>query len=108
MLTFYSHRLNEFALPLIRCIAIVATALCALVLRLSCGPGCLPMNRGSWVVGLGTVLFDVDVGPKVEHLVPEDALTVEERQDVAFHAFPVSCCKNTYMARAAACTVQLC
>eukprot|EP00955_Chlamydomonas_euryale_P062044 358277-Chlamydomonas_euryale.AAC.5 len=44
----------------------------------------------AWLVGLASVLFDVDVGPKVEALVPPGCLSAEERQAVAFHAFPVS------------------
>ena len=46
----------------------------------------------AWIVGLCSVLFDIDVGPKVQDLVddPVSTLTPEERQDVAFHAFPVS------------------
>ncbi len=43
----------------------------------------------SWIVGLCSVLFDVDVGPRVNTLVPDHALTAEEKQDIAFHAFPV-------------------
>ncbi|GAX81871.1 hypothetical protein CEUSTIGMA_g9299.t1 [Chlamydomonas eustigma] len=45
----------------------------------------------SWLVGMCSVLFDVDVGPRVSNMVPDDGfLTREEKQDVAFHAFPDS------------------
>ena len=44
----------------------------------------------AWIVGISSVLFDIDVGPRVQDLVGDDDLTPEERQDVAFHAFPVS------------------
>jgi hypothetical protein len=35
------------------------------------------------------VVFDVDVGNRVEALHPEGALSKEELGDVAFHSFPV-------------------
>lgn len=44
-----------------------------------------------WIVGVCSVLFDVDVGQKVEHLHPPTALSPEEQTDVAFCAFPVRC-----------------
>ncbi len=41
-----------------------------------------------------TVLFDIDVGPKVQEVVgangtQEEFLSPEERQDIAFYSFPV-------------------
>ncbi|KAG1666410.1 hypothetical protein FOA52_006519 [Chlamydomonas sp. UWO 241] len=53
--------------------------------------GMVPVSRASpWAVGLCSVLFDVDVGPKVEALTPAGCLSTQEQQDVAFHAFPDS------------------
>jgi hypothetical protein len=46
-------------------------------------------SHSSWIVGIATVVFDVDVGQKVNNLVPEDALSAAEHKAVAFHAFPV-------------------
>jgi hypothetical protein len=47
-------------------------------------------NNRSWIVGMCSVLFDVDVGPRVSNMVPDDGiLSKEEKHDVAFHAFPV-------------------
>ena len=52
------------------------------------------MNSPQWIVGMCSVLFDIDVGPKVQEIVGAcglegDVLTPEERQDIAFYAFPV-------------------
>ena len=50
-----------------------------------------PDTGRSWLVGICSVLFDIDVGPRVSNLIPGDqVLTPEERQDIAFYAFPVS------------------
>lgn len=35
------------------------------------------------------MLFDVDIGQKVEHIYPPNALSTEEQTDVAFCSFPV-------------------
>ncbi|KAG2489782.1 hypothetical protein HYH03_011732 [Edaphochlamys debaryana] len=43
-----------------------------------------------WIVGICSVLFDIDVGQRVEHLVPAGCISKEEQQDVAFHSFPDS------------------
>ena len=54
-----------------------------------------PTGR-SWLVGICSVLFDIAVGPRVSNLIPGDqVLTPEERQDIAFYAFPVSVCTAT-------------
>jgi len=42
-----------------------------------------------WVVGLCHVVFDIDEGQKVSFCVPEGCLTDSEKNDVAFHCFPV-------------------
>lgn len=42
-----------------------------------------------WIVAVCSVVFDVDVGQRVEHIYPEGVLSDDEVQDVAFHAFPV-------------------
>ncbi|GFR44310.1 hypothetical protein Agub_g5433, partial [Astrephomene gubernaculifera] len=49
-----------------------------------------------WVVGLCSVVFDIDVGQRVEHLVPANCLSTEEKQDVAFHSFPDSMSMELY------------
>ena len=52
-----------------------------------------PDTGRSWLVGICSVLFDIDVGPRVSNLIPGDqVLTPEEHQDIAFYAFPVSMC----------------
>lgn len=45
---------------------------------------------GQLVTALCQVVFDIDVGQKVEAVHPPGALTPEEESDVAFHSFPVS------------------
>ena len=42
-----------------------------------------------WAVAICSVLFDLDVGQRIDSMYPEDALTEEEANDVAFHSFPV-------------------
>eukprot|EP00798_Chlamydomonas_sp_ICE-L_P022159 gene22159-29224_t len=49
-----------------------------------------PSRPLPWLVGLCSVIFDVDLGQRVEHLVPAGVLSEEEKRDVAFHAFPDS------------------
>ncbi|GMH44431.1 hypothetical protein BSKO_12383 [Bryopsis sp. KO-2023] len=44
----------------------------------------------SWLVCFCSVEFDLDVGQKMEHVVPSDSLTTQEQSDIAFHAFPDS------------------
>lgn len=44
----------------------------------------------SWLVCFCSVEFDLDVGQKMEHVVPPDSLTSKEQSDIAFHAFPDS------------------
>jgi hypothetical protein len=46
--------------------------------------------RSPWVLGLASVLFDVDKGQTLTDIWPPDVLSEEERAAVAFHAFPVS------------------
>ena len=46
-------------------------------------------SKQPWVLGVCSVVFDVDVGQTVEHLVPEGILSKEEMTDLAFHSFPV-------------------
>ncbi|GIL57407.1 hypothetical protein Vafri_12586 [Volvox africanus] len=43
-----------------------------------------------WIVGICSIIFDIDVGQRTEHLVPEGCLSKEEQHDVAFHSFPDS------------------
>lgn len=43
----------------------------------------------TWLTGLCSCIFDVDVGQRVQHLVPAGCLSEEEAADVAFHSFPV-------------------
>lgn len=44
----------------------------------------------AWAVAICSVLFDLDVGQRIDSIYPEGALTEEEANDVAFHSFPVS------------------
>ena len=43
----------------------------------------------SWIVAICSVLFDLDVGQRIDSICPDHALTEEEANDVAFHSFPV-------------------
>ena len=43
----------------------------------------------SWIVAICSVLFDLDVGQRIDSICPDNALTEEEANDVAFHSFPV-------------------
>ena len=43
----------------------------------------------AWVVAICSVLFDLDVGQRIDSMYPDSALTEEEANDVAFHSFPV-------------------
>ncbi|KAK9805887.1 hypothetical protein WJX73_001357 [Symbiochloris irregularis] len=46
--------------------------------------------HSDWLLGICSVLFDIDVGQKVLDTYPPGALTAEEESDIAFHAFPDS------------------
>ena len=46
-----------------------------------------------WLVGVCSVVFDIDVGQRIEYLYPPDTLRAGEDSDVAFHSFPVSLCQ---------------
>ena len=43
----------------------------------------------AWACAICSVLFDLDVGQRIDSIYPEGALTEEEANDVAFHSFPV-------------------
>ena len=43
----------------------------------------------AWIVAICSVLFDLDVGQRIDSIYPDHALTEEEANDVAFHSFPV-------------------
>lgn len=45
--------------------------------------------KSPWVLGLCSVLFDVDKGQTLRDIWPPDCLSEEEKAAVAFHAFPV-------------------
>eukprot|EP00882_Tetradesmus_deserticola_P009205 GHRQ01009708.1.p1 GENE.GHRQ01009708.1~~GHRQ01009708.1.p1 ORF type:complete len:128 (+),score=29.47 GHRQ01009708.1:1169-1552(+) len=51
---------------------------------------------GSWVIGICSVVFDIDVGQTLQHLYPDDCLSQEEQSSVAFHAFPDSLSMELY------------
>lgn len=55
----------------------------------------MPM-ASPWVVGICSVIFDVDVGQKISHLVPENCISETERTDVAFNSFPDSMSLELY------------
>ena len=47
-------------------------------------------NQGAqWVHAICSVVFDIDEGQRLEECFPENALTEQEANDVAFHSFPV-------------------
>lgn len=46
--------------------------------------------QSTWLRCICSVEFDLDQGQKLEHIVPEDALSIQEQSDVSFHAFPDS------------------
>ncbi|KAK9810174.1 hypothetical protein WJX72_006112 [[Myrmecia] bisecta] len=53
-------------------------------------------QTSDWVVAICSILFDLDVGQKVELVQPPGALTAEEQTDVAFHCFPDSMSMELY------------
>jgi hypothetical protein len=46
--------------------------------------------RSPWLLGLSSVLFDVDRGQTLQHMWPPECISEHEQAAVAFHAFPVS------------------
>ena len=53
-------------------------------------------NQGAqWVHAICSVVFDIDEGQRLEECFPENALTDQEANDVAFHSFPVIMPDNT-------------
>ena len=42
-----------------------------------------------WILGICSVVFDLLEGQKLEDCFPQNALSEEEANDVAFHSFPV-------------------
>lgn len=44
--------------------------------------------QDQWLLGVASVLFDIDQGQTLEHVYPEDALTPEESKAIAFHSKP--------------------
>ena len=42
-----------------------------------------------WVLAVCSIVFDIDVGQKLEACFPQNALSSEEENDIAFHSFPV-------------------
>lgn len=49
----------------------------------------VPPAQTPWLVGLCSVIFDVDVGQTVQHVVPEGAFTTDEESAISFCSFPV-------------------
>ena len=47
-------------------------------------------ETSAWIVAICSVIFDLDIGQKVEDVYPEHAISQAEASAVAFHAFPVS------------------
>lgn len=46
-------------------------------------------SQSEWVVGIASVVFDLDVGQQLECVYPANALMEPTASAVAFHAFPV-------------------
>ena len=44
-----------------------------------------------WLIGICSVIFDIDEGQKVLDIYPTGAIGAAEASDVSFHAFPVLC-----------------
>lgn len=42
----------------------------------------------SWIIGLASIVFDIDLGQTLESLCPEGIITEEEARDVAFNSEP--------------------
>ena len=40
----------------------------------------------SWIIGLASVVFDIDQGQTLECLHPEGVITEEESRDIAFNS----------------------
>lgn len=47
-------------------------------------------GRTDWIVGICSVVFDLDIGQQLESVFPADALPEPTASAVAFHALPVS------------------
>ncbi|CAK0733784.1 hypothetical protein CVIRNUC_000332 [Coccomyxa viridis] len=47
-------------------------------------------QAAQWVHAICSVVFDIDEGQRLEECFPENALTDQEANDVAFHSFPDS------------------
>ena len=45
-----------------------------------------PGSQQSWILGLASVVFDIDQGQTLECLYPEGILSDEESRDVAFNS----------------------
>ena len=66
--------------------------------------------HSDWLIGICSVLFDIDVGQKVLDIYPPGALGEDEASDVAFHAFPVQSFEARFAslsARLQGCTSRL-
>lgn len=48
--------------------------------------GSLDDLHHSWIIGLASVVFDIDQGQTLDWLYPEGIITEEESRDVAFNS----------------------
>lgn len=48
-----------------------------------------------WILGICSIIFDIDEGQKLEECFPHNALSDDEANDVAFHSFPVYLCSRS-------------
>ena len=46
-------------------------------------------SPNDWVLAVCSIIFDIDVGQKLEASFPQNALSSDEENDIAFHSFPV-------------------
>ena len=56
-------------------------------------------QSAQWVYAICSVVFDIDEGQRLEECFPENALTEQEANDVAFHSFPVIMQNNPFRHR---------
>ncbi len=45
--------------------------------------------KNAWILGVCSVVFDIDEGQKMEDCFPQNAISEDEANDIAFHSFPV-------------------
>jgi len=53
-------------------------------------------TTNGWILGICSIIFDIDEGQKLEECFPHNALSDDEANEVAFHSFPVHLCSRFF------------